>query len=311
MKMQLFVEEARKCLWFLTGSSVMRSWFHVFTTLLLAAAVAGAVVQFSPQGASTPIRESAYDRIMRTGTLRCGYYSYPPEIIVDANTRQISGWAHDIVERVGQELGLKVEWVEEITLDTIYEGVNAGRFDALCSTLWESPQRSKHVLFTQNVVYPTYYPFVRADDHRFDANLQRINAPDVKVAIMDGEYGQVVANEFFANAKQDALPRGTMYSMIFEEVAHRKADVVFAVPSTGQLYMKGNPGVLRMLNREVVVMPASVMMLRSDEIKLKQLLDSTLRHLLNRGVVRDIIAKYHPGDKITNYPVAKPYVQPE
>ena len=193
----------------------------------------------------------------------------------------------------------------------MFEGVLSSRFDALCSTVWESPERSRHVLFTQNVAYPTYYPFVRADDNRFDQDISRINSPDVTVAVVDGEYGQMVASEFFPQAKQDSLPKLTIYNAVFQDIVSRKADAVFAVPATGQAFMKNSPGTLKMLNREVVVMPASVIMLNPDEIKLKLLLDSTLRHLLNRGVVKQILEKYHPGDKITNYPVAKPYALPE
>ncbi|MGE3770801.1 MAG: substrate-binding periplasmic protein, partial [Bdellovibrionales bacterium] len=239
-----------------------------------------------------------------------GYYIYPPEITKVAKTGVMGGWAHDIVESMGKELGLKVEWAEEITLDAIYEGVDSGRFDALCSTLWESPQRSKHVLFTQNVGYPTYYPFVRAGDTRFDNDLSLINNPNIKVAVIDGEYGKVVADELYPHATQVALPRGTQYDLIFQEVVTGKADVVFGVPQTGLGFIKANPGIMRMVNKEVVLMPASVMMLQKDELKLKVLIDSTLRHLINRGVVEQIFTKYGLNDGYSTYPAAKPYISP-
>jgi len=284
---------------------------NILLTIIIAALVTFGVVHFNatPQS-DTAKKETAYERVMRTGTLRCGYYIYPPETTKDPNTGAMGGWAHDIVEAAAKELGWKVEWSEEITLDTIYEGVDSGRFDALCSTLWESPQRSKHVLFTQTVGFVTYYPFVRADDTRFDSDLKRINDPAVKIAIMEGEYGQVVANELYPLAGQTPLPRASQYNLIYQEVATRKADVLFTSPSSGQEFIRANPGVLKMINKEVVLMPASVLMLQTDEVKLKNLFDSTIRHLLNRGVVQNIFAKYNLDDGYTTYPVVKPYIAP-
>lgn len=285
----------------------MNRYIALLVVVLVSAGVSYLASQ--PHGEHTS-STSVYDRVLASNTLRCGYYIYPPETIKDPNTGAMSGWAVDIVEAAAKELALKVEWSEEITLDTIYEGVGSGRFDALCSTLWESPQRSRHVLFTQNVGFVTYYPFVREGDTRFDADLSLINKPDVKIAIMEGEYGQVVANELYPNAGQTALPRGSQYNLIYQEVATGKADVLFTSPSSGQEFMAANPGVLRMAPKEVIVMPASVLMLQSDEVKLKNLIDSTLRHLLNRGVVKDIFAKYKLDDGYTAFPVAKPYVTP-
>lgn len=287
----------------------MNKLLALIAVILVSAGVSWSVVQQAPSATATG-KESVYDRVMASNTLRCGYYVYPPETTKDANTGQMGGWAHDIVEALGRELGLKVEWIEEITLDTIYEGVDSGRFDALCSTLWESPQRSKHVLFTQNIGFVTYYPFVRANDTRFDNDLRLINDPAIKIAIMEGEYGQVVANELYSKASQVALPRGSQYNMIYQEVATGKADVLFTSPSSGNEFIVANPGVLRMVPKEVIVMPASVLMLQKDEQKLKTLFDSTLRHLLNRGVVQEIFANYKLDDGYTAFPVAKPYIAP-
>ncbi len=284
------------------------------TAIILAVAATLLTQQFSASTAvdqnqiSTPSeRESIYKRVLRTETIRCGYLTYPPEIVVDSQTNQISGWVYEIIEAAAKELNFKVEWVEQVTHDSMFQGLQTGRYDVICSGLWESPPRSKVALFMTPVTYATYYPFVRADDTRFDNDLRLINSEDVKIAVADGEYGEVVAREKFPSAGLHSIPPGTSYSLIFPDVATGKADVVFALPSTASHYMKNNPGKLKMIDQEVLVMPSSVMSTNVGEHKLKYLLDSTLRHLLNTGVVANIIAKYHPGDDKTNYPVARPY----
>lgn len=42
-------------------------------------------------------KESSYDRVMRTRTLRCGYGIFQPMIMKDPNTRKISGIFVDIM----------------------------------------------------------------------------------------------------------------------------------------------------------------------------------------------------------------------
>ncbi len=257
--------------------------------------------------ASPAMAETVYDRVMKTNVLKCGYLVYDPEIIIDPNTKELSGWVHDIIEAAAKELEWKVEWTEEVTFDSMFEGLYAGRYDAVCSGLWESPKRSKRALFMTPVTYATYYPYVRVDDQRFDNNLNAINSPDIKIAILDGEYGEVVANEQFPQAKQHRLAPGTSYNLVFPDVAQKKADVVFALPSVAQKYIDQNPNKLKMINKEVLVMPSSVMSTHIGEQSFKNLMDSTLRHLLNTGAIQKIIDDNHHADDKTNYPVSKPY----
>jgi len=54
-------------------------------------------------------KESAFDRVMRTKTLRCGYTIYPPFFSKDPNTGEFSGLFHDFTEQIGKELGIKIE----------------------------------------------------------------------------------------------------------------------------------------------------------------------------------------------------------
>lgn len=37
-------------------------------------------------------KESAYDRVMRTGTIRCGYFIWPPGFSIDPNVGKRSGF---------------------------------------------------------------------------------------------------------------------------------------------------------------------------------------------------------------------------
>ncbi len=49
-------------------------------------------------------KESTYERVMRTGVLRCGYASFQPSIMIDAASGKISGIAYDLVQKMGEML---------------------------------------------------------------------------------------------------------------------------------------------------------------------------------------------------------------
>src|SRR2546430_1529683 len=57
---------------------------------------------------------SAYDRVIKSGTIRAAYLDYPPAFRKDAKTGKASGIFVDTLEQVASNLGLKVEWTEEV-----------------------------------------------------------------------------------------------------------------------------------------------------------------------------------------------------
>jgi hypothetical protein len=59
-------------------------------------------------------KETSFERIQRTQTIRVSYAPYAPNVMVDPNTRQMSGIFYDIVNLIGQYLGMKIQWTEEV-----------------------------------------------------------------------------------------------------------------------------------------------------------------------------------------------------
>mgnify|MGYP002361162467 CR=1 FL=1 len=98
-----------------------------FSTLLLAAIVAVAasyitVTKFALRSETAPAaaeakKETTYERVMRTKELHCGYLIYPPNFMIDVNSKKMSGIFYDAVEAMGKELNLKIVWQEEGAYD--------------------------------------------------------------------------------------------------------------------------------------------------------------------------------------------------
>lgn len=88
-------------------------------------------------------KENAYERVMRTGELRCGYAMSPPNLEVDPNSGELTGLERDIWDEIGKELDLKILWTEEVGWGNYIEGLRTGRYDAFCNQAWPTPARLK------------------------------------------------------------------------------------------------------------------------------------------------------------------------
>ncbi|MEJ0062914.1 MAG: transporter substrate-binding domain-containing protein [Alphaproteobacteria bacterium] len=144
---------------------------------------------------------SVYEKVLERGSIRCGYLVWPPYITKDPNTLQLGGINYLIMEEIGKTLGLKIEWVEEVGAGEAIQGLNTGRYDVMCATLWPDQARLKSSLMTRPTFYSTVYAVVRADDNRFDGKRENMNAPDVTFTGIEGDVTKSLAMESFPKAK--------------------------------------------------------------------------------------------------------------
>lgn len=250
------------------------------------------------------------ERVLEKGVIRAAYISYPPALMKDTRTGKVSGVFAEVLERAAANLGLKVEWTEEVGWGAQIEGLNANRYDIIGSPVWANPTRAKLTTLTRPVYYSGIGIYVRAGDNRFapaaDGSWASINSPQARIATIDGETGDLIARNQFPNAKRVTLPQNTDISQLFLELAGNKADVIFAEPYFAQQYLKTNPGkVMNLAERRPITILGNVYMLKAGETQLKQALDVTIEDLINSGYVDQLLRKYEGGD--TYYHVARAY----
>ncbi|MBM3602594.1 MAG: transporter substrate-binding domain-containing protein, partial [Alphaproteobacteria bacterium] len=229
---------------------------------LFVIALSGMVAFFTAKFGSTKqggvtIQETAYERVMRTGVLRCGYYVFSPITIRDPNTGKLSGLGVDIIESIAKSASLKVEWTEEVDFGNWVPGIKVGRFDALCTATWPEASLAREVSFTRPTFYAGINVYARGDDHRFDNNLDAINDPKITIAVIEGTAQTDLAATYFPKAKLLRLPQNSPGGAQAENVATKKADVIFWDENGVLEYLKNNPNGLRNVapNRPVKVQP--------------------------------------------------------
>src|SRR5881296_3114516 len=90
-------------------------------TILVLAGCAQQTQQAAANGLS---KESVYDRVMRTKTLRAAWLTYPPAAMKDTTTGKMSGTFVEGLETIAKNLDLKVEWMDgETPWGALIEGL--------------------------------------------------------------------------------------------------------------------------------------------------------------------------------------------
>lgn len=76
---------------------------------------------------------------------------------------KLTGYDVDVARAVGKKLGMKVEFTD-VTFDTIFAGLGAGRYDVVANEVTTTPERKKLYDFTTPYTVSTGAIITRADD---------------------------------------------------------------------------------------------------------------------------------------------------
>lgn len=251
-------------------------------------------------------KETTFDRIIRTGTIRCGYWVAPPMIIKDPNTGDMSGAFVEYVEELGKALALKIEWAGEINFGTYLQDINQGKFDMECSTGWPNALRGKQAEYTDPVGYLPFYVYVKAGNKKFDNKLELLNDPAVRFSGHDGGTNSLAQQKFFPKSKLLTVVGDAPQTEPLDMIKFGKADATMVSSFEGNNYAKGNPDTIRRVVSEPVRIIPMVMTVPANEFRLLNMLNTATNELMYDGTVEKILKKYDIGTD-TILRVAKPY----
>lgn len=244
--------------------------------------------------------DDAYDRVMKSGKIRCAYIVWEPYFRKDLSDEgSYSGIMYDIMTAIGEELDLEIEWTEEVSWGTITEGMRAGRYDMACFTMWPDAVKFKNMMLTRPLFYSEIYPWVRGDDTRFDKNADILNYPDIKVAAIEGAFTYKLAKMFYPNAQIVALPPTVQSGEYYLSVTTKKADVLNIDHDEIKPFLDQHPGALKPVkNKGPIRIYPHVMGLPVKEAQMKSMIDGALSLLIDNGFMKEIKEKYGTNHKL-------------
>lgn len=238
------------------------------------------------------VKETAFDRVIRTGTLRCAYATWAPGFYVDAKTGEKKGFSVEVAERLAERLGIKIEWAEETGWGTAEQGFTTNRYDAMCAHVCSDAIRGRATYFARPFLIEPIVAMVRADDTRFDANPAAINAPDVRVAIMRGGIFEYTARDYAPRAQQvDLNELGTQMDM-FLSLTTGKVDVAFNTGISAELYNRQHPNTIKIIGQPLRHCNAGFLVPLGDD-RLLHFVNRGFDELLANGTIREIMTRHY------------------
>ncbi len=265
--------------------------------------IAGSIV-YKNDGGNAVSTQTAFDRVMQSGTLQCGYAVWAPFIDKDPNTGAMSGILVETMDEIGALLDLKIDWKYETGYGNYTEDLNADRFDVMCASLWVDAGRIKNSLLIDPAYYSGVYLVVKDNDDRFNNNYEILNSPDYTIATIDGDITATLADKLFPKAKKIALTSMNNASELAEHVKTGKADATFADMGFFNDYVSKNPDTVKALIENPAWVFGERMAVKKGEWQLKYMLDTAISELVNSGSLAKIMAKY-PGT--STYPPSPTY----
>lgn len=251
-----------------------------------------AVTMMLLMNVSAQAADSAYDRVIAKGELVCGVIPWAPYKVLDPNTKEWSGFSIDMYRKIFATLDIKVTF-QEVVLGNQMQDLNNGRVDAICDDGPWTMSAAKFVDYSHPAYATPVYPFVRADDKRFNKRGD-FNKKEVSFTGIDGDLSSDLVKRVFPQAKILTMGSMTDVSQLFVNVETKKADVAISDAAAFSVYEKTNPNKLRMVSGKPLGLYRTVIAVKKGDDKLLGLINQAVDNGLDFGIIDDVLDTFDP-----------------
>lgn len=228
------------------------------------------------------VQTSALDRIQSRGEMHVGYLVWPPCVLRDEKTGEMSGIFPDMVTQIATNLNVKVVW-EETTLANFAAGLNSGQFDFSVGPSFVTVPRAAAVKFTQPICFVGNSAVVKTSGTFKPQSLEDLNSPNVKIATLQGQVLDEFCRRNLPKAQLLVLSGGDLTAPLVA-VSSGQADIGFMNSVTVAKYTAAHPEVqaVFMGDQQVEILPLSWATTGNDS-RLKDFLDASITYLKATG----------------------------
>jgi ABC-type amino acid transport substrate-binding protein len=250
------------------------------------------------------------EQVIARGKIRCVYIPYPGACIKDEKSKKLSGIFVDIIEQIGRNLDLKIEWGDQVDWTTATKGLENGRYDLVVSPMWAAAGKIKNADFTRPLYYSPLCVVARPEDDKY-IYTDEINFPRVKIGTIEDENSQFLASRDFPLATIVKLEKTSDILQVIDNVTTKKTDIALVEPYVVWTYLSTHPGAVQNFSAgRPLAMMGDSMMFKHGQSDFKELLDNAIAELQNTGELDQIIDKYEP-QRGLYYRLAPQYNLPE
>ncbi len=249
------------------------------------------ITLFGGSNKSPQLEKTTFEKILEKDEITVCYMPWPPSVIKDPNTGELSGFIIEIFEEVVKDADLKVKYVES-TWGGFSADLNTGKCD-VSPVVYPTIGRSTSVSFTRPFLYAGNGAVVRADETRFKT-IEDLNYEGVKVAVIQGEYGHIYSQKYLLNAQLVVLEKGSDNTAPLVAVSSGQADVGLIMSDVVAEYARLHPEVKDLFLDQPYLTTPNSMVVRKQDQQLLNFLDNALSYLKATGTLDGIVKGYNP-----------------
>ena len=238
--------------------------------------------------------DAVLDRVLKSKTLRCGFFVEAPFTIYNPNTGAFSGLSVELAEMIAKDLGFKLEWSEEIAFDTFGQDMQNGRYDMVCAGIFTLP-RAASMFYSMPYAYAPVHGYVVKGNTNFDKDFESIDWKDIKVSGIDGEGATAAVERLIPETELVTLPQRSTTAEMLLQVQTKKTDIGFVLPTVFEEYNKNNPGKLKQAEPGKPLYQYAVGFATPRSAHdFRQIINQQLQQYIASGELHELAAKYDP-----------------
>ncbi len=232
---------------------------------------------------------STLDKVEKEGVINVGYVIFPPTVIKDPKTGELSGHFIDAIEYIAKEIDAKIKY-HEATWATFVAGLQAGQYDVAVAGTYKTISRAKSVAFTLPLFYLGNSALVKAGENRF-TTVEDFDKPGIKLAVTQGTGEHDFAKTHFKNAELIVQPSADLTLPLLEVVAGRAA-AAFSDTFTITEFLKQHPNLKGLFIENPFNLTPVAWTVRPDDTKWLNFLNTSVEYLEASGRLADFEKKY-------------------
>ncbi|MFH1053513.1 MAG: ABC transporter substrate-binding protein [Candidatus Woesearchaeota archaeon] len=237
-------------------------------------------------------KQSTFDKILEKDEMMVCTMVWPESVIKDPDTGRYSGFIIEILEEIARDADLDVKIIES-TWGGFPADLNTGKCDAAIAGIYPTIGRSTSISFTEPFFFAGNSGAVRADDNRFKT-INDLNQNDVKIAVIQGEFGHIYAKKYLPKAELLVLDKSSDNSLPLTAVTSGKADVGLIMSDVVDGYVKEHPEVKKVFDGEPYSTTPIAWGVRTEDQELLNFLDNAIAYLKATGFLDATAEKYEP-----------------
>ncbi|MCK4319911.1 transporter substrate-binding domain-containing protein [Candidatus Micrarchaeota archaeon] len=265
-------------------------WMKVILAVLMIATLVVGIRAFTSTETAQP-EESTLEKIERTGKLTVCYIEWPPTVIKDPKTGELSGHFVDMAVYMAGAMDTELEF-QESSWGTFPADLNSGRCDLSIAGTFSTIPRAKAVAFSTPISYIGNGAVIKKDSE-FEgySSVDEFDKEGITIAVLNGEQGHEYVKQNFKNAEIKVL-QGSDLTLPLVEVATGRADIGLADSITTTRFAENQPEVVDLFASNPYNVNPIAWAVRYEDQEWLQFINTAIDYMDSTGKTREFEERY-------------------